>query len=731
MKADILLITPPFTQLNTPYPATAYLKGFLNTKSISSYQVDLGIEVILDLFSSKGLKEVFEMTSDKSNLSPNSKRILKLSHNYIKTIDGVIKFLQGNNPTMAYSICNDHFLPRASRFNHLLDTEWMFGTMGIQDKAKYLATLFIEDLSDFIVENIDPNFGFSRYAERIASSAHEFDALYDLTQHEDSLITKITLQKLKEYLHKVNPKLVLISIPFPGNLVQALKIGQFIKTNYSEVKVVMGGGFPNTELRALKEKRIFEFTDFICLDDGEAPVEQIYEYITKGTKIETLKRTFILEENEVKFVSNPVIKDYHQNEVGTPDYSDLKIGEYISVIEVANPMHNLWSNGRWNKLTLAHGCYWGKCTFCDISLDYIKNYQASSITITCNRIEELIAQTGQTGFHFVDEAAPPALLRDLALEILRRGLSISWWTNIRFEKSFTKDLCELLAKSGCIAVSGGVEVASDRILDLIKKGVDLVQLAQVCQHFSDTGILVHAYLMYGFPTQSEQETINALEVVRQMFENELINSGFWHQFAMTAHSPVGEGPELFKVESVLKTDGNFANNDRPHLDPFGAEHHKYSEGLKKSIFNYMNGVGLDLPLQDWFDFNVKPTTVSKSFVLDAINDAEPVILKPTNKIVFIEMIPQIESYEVKKKGKIKQMSKMVFESNDYQFVIKGTPKDIQFYRDFLTFISFQNDTLSTVKEVETFFNETSPSGFDTFLETDFFYDLKANGLLIL
>jgi len=57
---DILLITPPFTQLNTPYPATAYLKGFLNTKGVASYQMDLGIEVLLRLFSKHGLNALFE-----------------------------------------------------------------------------------------------------------------------------------------------------------------------------------------------------------------------------------------------------------------------------------------------------------------------------------------------------------------------------------------------------------------------------------------------------------------------------------------------------------------------------------------------------------------------------------------------------------------------------------------------------------------------------------------------
>ncbi|MFY8045607.1 MAG: B12-binding domain-containing radical SAM protein, partial [Chitinophagaceae bacterium] len=201
--------------------------------------------------------------------------------------------------------------------------------------------------------------------------------------------------------------------------------------------------------------------------------------------------------------NNSLCKDYSFAEVGTPDYSDLLLDQYISAIEVVNPMHSLWSDGRWNKLTMAHGCYWGKCTFCDISLDYIKIYEPVTASLLADRMEAMIAQTGQTGFHFVDEAAPPALMRALALEIIRRKMVVSWWANIRFEKSFTRDLCLLLKRSGCIAVSGGLEVASDRLLTLIQKGITVAQVARVSKSFTDAGIMVHAYLMYGFPTQTE------------------------------------------------------------------------------------------------------------------------------------------------------------------------------------------------------------------------------------
>lgn len=627
---DLLLITPPFTQLNTPYPATAYLKGFLNTKLISNFQMDLGIDVILQLFSAEGLQHVF-IQDFPENSSPNSQRIFALKDQYIKTIDQVILFLQGNNPTLARQICSHNFLPEASRFQQLDDLDYAFGNMGLQDKAKHLATLYLEDLSDFIVENIDENFGFSRYAERLGRSANSFDEIYAELTASPSFIDQITLKILKEKLDVIQPKLVCFSVPFPGNLYSAFRCAQFIKNNYKNTKVAMGGGFPNTELREVNDPRVFEFFDFITLDDGELPVELIFESL-KAENPE-FKRTFLLENNQVVYKNNSSKKDYRQSEIGTPDYTDLPLHQYISVIEIANPMHSLWSDGRWNKLTMAHGCYWGKCTFCDISLDYIRLYEPISAKILVDRIEELIATTGETGVHFVDEAAPPGLMREVALEILRRNLVITWWTNIRFEKSFTADLCYLLKLSGCVAVSGGLEVASDRLLKLIKKGVSVAQVAQVTRNFTEAGIMVHAYLMYGYPTQTEQETVDSLEMVRQMFEMGILQSGFWHQFALTAHSPIGLKPEEYGVTPVQK-EISFANNDIEFTDETNIDHTKFSYGLKKSLFNYLHGINFEIPLQDWFDFKIPKTTVDPNYIHDCLLDDENFKFNGNSKIVF-------------------------------------------------------------------------------------------------
>lgn len=632
---DLLLITPPFTQLNTPYPATAYIKGFLNTKNISSHQADLGIEVILELFSKDGIREIFNKEINILNISENSQRIFTLRDEYIKTIDQVICFLQGKIPTLARQICSMNFLPEASGFNQLDDMEFAFGNMGLQDKAKHLATLYLEDLSDYIVENIDPDFGFSRYAERLGKSANSFDELYSKITGNKTFIDEITLKILHEKLESVQPKLVCFSVPFPGNLYSAFRCAKFIKENYPHIKTAMGGGFPNTELREVKDKRVFEFFDFITLDDGELPIELLYQNtINKWAEPVEAKRTFLIENGEVTYKNNSSSHDYKQADIGTPDYSDLLLDKYISVIEIANPMHSLWSDGRWNKLTMAHGCYWGKCTFCDISLDYIKIYEPISAKILVDRMEELIRTTGETGFHFVDEAAPPALMREVALEILRRNLVVTWWTNIRFEKSFTRDLCFLLKLSGCVAVSGGLEVASDRLLKLIDKGISVDQVAKVTRNFTEAGIMIHAYLMYGYPTQTVQETVDSLEMVRQLFEMGILQSGFWHQFAMTAHSPVGLNPEEFGV-TPIKQEILFANNDVDFTDRTGIDHSKFSFGLKKSLFNYMHGINFELPLQEWFDFKIPRTTIHPDYIHDALLENDDFNFKGNSKIIFL------------------------------------------------------------------------------------------------
>ncbi|MEJ7625537.1 MAG: B12-binding domain-containing radical SAM protein [Ferruginibacter sp.] len=729
MSTTVLLITPPFTQLNTPYPATAYLKGFLKTKKIESVQADLGIEVMLSLFSKGNLKKIFNEVSAQKELSINAFRIKSLKEDYIRLIEPVILFLQGKNPTFAHRVINRDYLPEASRFAQLDDLTWAFGNMGIQDKAKHLSTMFLEDLSDFIVECIDPHFGFSRYAERLGRSASSFDELYDALAQPYSLIDQLLIDILEKRVRDIKPALIALSVPFPGNLYTSLRCGQWIKKNYPDIKVAMGGGFANTELRSVSDPRVFEFYDFITLDDGESPLENIIGFISGNKTIDHLKRTFVLINGIVVYKNNEVIKDYRQGEIGTPDYGDLLLDKYISAIEVINPMHRMWSDGRWNKLTMAHGCYWGKCTFCDISLDYIRSYEPVTAELLCNRMEEIMKQTGESGFHFVDEAAPPALMRALALEIIRRALAVTWWANIRFEKSFTYDLCMLLKASGCVAVSGGLEVASDRLLLLIQKGITVSQVAKVNRNFTAAGIMVHAYLMYGFPTQTAQETIDSLEMVRQLFKNGVLQSAFWHRFAMTAHSPVGLEPERFNVLKETTVIGTFANNDILHTDPTGADHELYSFGLKKSLLNYMHNIGLDEPLQKWFEHKVPKTMITTDYILKELNDTDLPIYNDNTKIVWLGIKPFTEYIVQSKKGNQREMASMSFtnKKDNIQMLIpkaQGT-----WLIKILDVISVFNEKVFTLKEIKENYEKEGLEDFELFWDNKPINTMNRMGLL--
>ncbi len=613
----ILLLTPPMTQLNTPYPATAYLTGFLRGREVGGERLevtqrDLSILLIHRIFSRAGLTRVLSEITRKK-IARASKSVAWFVHHaedVLNAVEPAISFLSGRDSTLAMRLASRRMLPEGPRFRALTefseDAEeqltWAFGTLGVQDRAKYLATLFLDDLADVIRDAIDPRFELSRYGEKLAASTPTFDALsQSLEAPAPTLIDEFLDELTRDVFREVRPDVLGLSAPFPGNVYGAFRIAKKAREFDPRIKTVLGGGYVNTELRELKEPRVFNYFDALTLDDGERAFLCLIEWFLGKRDSSKLLRTFIREAGVVTLKHDPREHDIPARDAGTPTYDGLDLTKYLSILEMPNPMHRVWSDGRWNKLTLAHGCYWKKCNFCDVTLDYINRYDANPADLIVDRMVKLVEETGQSGFHFVDEAAPPAVLRQLAERLIERKVNVTWWGNIRFEKTFTPELCALLARSGCVAVSGGLEVASDRLLKLMNKGVSVEQVARVTRAFAESGVLVHAYLMYGFPTQTTQETIDALERVRQLFVEGCIDSAFWHRFAVTAHSPIGKEPEKFGITIHPPTvPVTFARNDLEFTDPTKADHDRLGLGLKRALYNYMHGVGFDMDVREWF-----------------------------------------------------------------------------------------------------------------------------------
>jgi len=621
-----LLVTPPMTQLNTPYPATAYLTGFLRMHAadlgLEVRQADVSLALFLRLFSAPLLARMADelrrragRVGKRSAMPPSIAHYLTHAERYIDTVEPTIRFLQRRNPSLALRIVGRAFLPEGPRFKHLSplasgepaepDEQLLaaFGALGTTEQARHLASLYIDDLADVWREGIDPRFELARYGERLAASAASFDPLQTALTDEPTLVDRTIDELTRELMAQLPgaapPDVVAITVPFPGNVYGAFRMAQTIRDVAPDTTLILGGGWVNTELRSLRDPRVFEYFDYVTLDDGERPLLNLLTQLSGRPT--ALVRTYVRRDGAVVLENDATQRDIPQSDTGIPTYDGLPLGEYVSLMEMLNPMHRLWSDGRWNKITLAHGCYWKKCSFCDVSLDYIRRYDKPGTDLVIRRIRALLEETGETGFHLVDEAAPPAGLRALAKGLIAAKLTITWWGNIRFEKTFTPELCHLLAESGCVAVSGGLEVASDRLLDLMKKGVTVEQVARVTRAFTDAGIMVHAYLMYGFPTETVQDTIDALERVRQLFAAGCIQSAYWHRFVATAHSPIGLNPAAYGITLRPPTNILFAHNDIEFDDPVGTDHDFLGKGLRKALYNYMHGVGLDTDVREWFE----------------------------------------------------------------------------------------------------------------------------------
>ncbi|HMS84937.1 MAG TPA: radical SAM protein [Nitrospira sp.] len=608
----VLLVIPPLTQLNTPYPSITYLTGFLQSRGIHADQADLGIEMVLRLFSSDGLRAVFKQLHHTARPLPKEAlHMMMVEQQYIDMIGPVITFLQGHAPNLAARLMQPGVLPQGPRFRG----RKRFGpSVPVDDRAKQWATFFLEDLTDLVQATITPHFGLSRYAEHIGRSASSFDQIADSLAEPRSLTDEWLQDLFWNHFQRTRPTLVGLSIPFPGNLYGAFLIAQSVKQRYPDLPIVIGGGYVNTELRRVTDPRVFDYVDFVTLDDGERPLLSLIEHLSGVRDRRALCRTMHREHSRVVYTNDPSLADFPMDKIGCPTYRGLALDRYLTILDSTNPMHRLWSEGHWNKLTVAHGCYWKQCTFCDVGLNYISRYEMTPTERLIQQIEQLIAETGCRGFHFVDEAAPPAALKTLALGLLERRITIRWWGNIRFEQAFSPDLCRLLAASGCTAVTAGLEAASDRLLDDMKKGITVDQTALVAAGFREANILIHAYLMYGCPSESVQETIDSLERTRQLIAANLIQSAFWHRFTVTAHSPVGLDPAAHGLRILGPTYQGFAENDLQHKDRCGETPAWLGEGLRRSLLNYLERRGLDLDVRFWFDEDVPSPTVSPKWL---------------------------------------------------------------------------------------------------------------------
>jgi radical SAM superfamily enzyme YgiQ (UPF0313 family) len=657
---QLLLVQPPFVQLNAPYPAIAYLKSFCTGEGHEARCLDLSIELFRAIFSGTGLTRIFaeaetRLAGRESSFDPatrkNVLRYLSNAERYIGAIDRIIGLLSGSgDDALCHELAAGRRVPWGHRAEGFLEANE--GSLGASD-APLLASLIVEDVADFITFSLDPEFSLVRYAESKASSQPDFRVVERAVRESflfDAFFRPLVAQSLRE---AARPDLICVTIPFPGTLPGALAFAEEAKRHFGrDMPVAFGGGYVSTELRTLRDPSIFDYADFLCFDAGYGALSSVIDslrgsdsgsgaglyrtIVRRGGALEAHgfggsdRAFFVAEASHVDPAGLPEIRAREERAIREvfPDFSDLDLSRYVRIVEGTNPMHALWSGAVWLKARLAHGCYWRQCAFCDTALEYISRYAVSSPEALFAHLAEQARLTGRRGVHFVDEAMPIAHLLRFGLENLRHGKPLSFWGNARLEKSFTPDACAVLAESGLVGVSFGLEIPTERGLVMTGKGLALPGIVTSLQALKTSGTLVHAYLIYGWPGQTELEIVDAMEVARQLFAEGLLDSAFWHRFILTRHSPMyarwraGQSPDL----EVIEREWSFGSNDLSFEGEAGYE--RYGPALDASLGAWMEGGDLDQPATAWFDFKVARPSVAQDHIARLARSAARALRSP-------------------------------------------------------------------------------------------------------
>ena len=644
----VFLVQPPFVQLNGPYPAPYYLKSFLERRGYSVTVLDHSIGLFERIFCSHGLQRIFSDASQSQlsrrgfdkNTSYYIERFFSERELWLALIDRLVAFLRGRDPEWGHLLAlANGCLPSGPRTDAYLAGKSR-DIAQAPDEARLIATKLLDDLADFITVTLDRGFSLIRYSPVLEASLNS--GLRDFSAVRENLdgyiMNNFYRPMLDEEWVKADtvPALLGVTIPFPGCLTGALVCAESARKHFgSTIRTVAGGGFVNTELRFLKTSEFFDYFDYLSFDRGYGSLDAILKHLEgevsdqppTGGIYKTMYRSqgrviSALDANETPDWEAIASMEDTATRTVFPDYSAVDYSRYLYPVDDANPMHRLWSDGHWLKAYLAHGCYWHSCAFCDVTLDYIKNFIPVETAALFAHLVSQAEKTGVRGVHLCDEAAPPSSLLEFALLNREADLPLCFWGNIRFEKAFDPDTAAALASGGLIGVSAGLELASEKGFKRLGKGIDLESAVSALASFKEAGVLTHAYLIYGYWDEDEQELIDSVETVRQLFSHGLLDSCFWHKFVLTRHSRVYAEKQrglhfglritddTYPGDACLK--GNvFAVNDLAFEGE--SRHDKYTEGLERLLAAWTSGE-TERPVEEAFPFKVKTPSIEPNLV---------------------------------------------------------------------------------------------------------------------
>lgn len=331
------------------------------------------------------------------------------------------------------------------------------------------------------------------------------------------------------------PKAVGISINLQPQVIPGLTLAYLIKQTLKDIHIVIGGSY----FSALKDKletnpMLFSFFDSVIINEGETAITELMNCLEKGTTLSNVPN--LIYKNGSLITTNDTIHIEDINTLPAPCFDDLPLHLYFSP-QLILPMY------------MTRGCYWGKCAFCSLCRSNGAKFRIRTAQKVTEDMQKLYQQYGCSTFFYVDEAIPPKDMEYLADEIQKSSLNIDWGTHARFEVQFDENLCKKLANAGCRFLKFGLESASEKILNLMDKGINMNQVKDVLHACNKAGIITLISIFFGFPTETLDD---AKETIKFALDNtQIINFIAGGNFVLFKNAKVFLDPEKYEIKDIL------------------------------------------------------------------------------------------------------------------------------------------------------------------------------------
>ncbi|MCE7869162.1 radical SAM protein [bacterium CPR1] len=526
-KPRVLLVFPPqWTPLN-PHFALAALNGHLRERGHEVKLLDLNVRYYRRVLTRKYLE--FSLAKARNaiqHLMPKTLLNLRLGERTARTDRENVRLLQieqvlaqDNRRTLedideAVSVFDD-----PEKFYDPIQLTWAYVTV---DRALDIASLPYWPIRVRFNDLVIPRLPLT--VEAVKAFATNRDENPYLTYFEAQLA------EIQAY----RPDVIGISINAHAQLVPGLTLAWLLRRR-GTAHVTLGGN----HLIRIKEgvlrspEFLTSFAHSVILGEGETPLDGLLHALEHGHDLSRVPGLVYADPDE-KPVYTFECSGLSLNSRALPSLEGLPLADYFS----PEPVLTIRSS---------KGCYWKKCTFCDT--DYGVCPDNRSVENLVDEMQALQEKWGVSDYCFIDECIVPRYMERVVDCIEQRGLKVHWYGNGRLETSFTTQRLDRLRQGGLTMLLWGLESGSDRIMKLINKGIKLDKRLEILKNSSDSGIWNFCYIFFGFPSETEEEGLQTIEMIES--NTDIIHSYGRSVFTLNKHAKLHTDPSTLGILEMV------------------------------------------------------------------------------------------------------------------------------------------------------------------------------------